>query len=121
MQADVFEFLQQEQARKRSFDLVVLDPPAFTRNRKAVPAARKAYVKLNALGMSVLRSGGLLLTSSCSHHITEQTFDECVQKAAQRAHRSLQQLIPLSQSPDHPFLPAMPETRYLKGGLYRVL
>jgi 23S rRNA (cytosine1962-C5)-methyltransferase len=121
VQADVFEFLGQGSGPSEAFDLVILDPPSFTRNRKSVPAARKAYVKLNALGMSVLRPGGLLLTASCSHHITEETFVECVLGAASRTGRELQLLAGLSQSPDHPWLPAMPETKYLKGGVYRVL
>jgi 23S rRNA (cytosine1962-C5)-methyltransferase len=120
VEADVFEFLQAEQRKQSSFDLVILDPPSFTKNRKAVPAAKRAYVKLNGLGMSVLRSGGLLLTTSCSHHITEATFQQCVQRAARRCGKSIQQLALLSQSPDHPVLPSMPETKYLKGGLYRV-
>jgi 23S rRNA (cytosine1962-C5)-methyltransferase len=120
-EAEIFDFLQQERTRKRQFDLVILDPPSFTRNRKSVPIAKKAYVKLNGLGMSVLRPGGLLLTSSCSHHITEETFQDSVRSAADRTGRTLQQLAILTQSPDHPFLPGMAETKYLKGGLYRVL
>lgn len=120
-EADVFEYLQQERTRQRSFDVVILDPPSFARNRKGVPVARKAYVKLNALGMSVLRRNGLLLTASCSHHITEETFQDSVRQAAYRLGRNLQQLAVLTQSPDHPFLPGMGETRYLKGGLYRVI
>ena len=118
-QADVFEFLGH--AVRHSYDLVILDPPSFTRNRKSVPAARKAYLKLNALGMSALKPGGLLVTASCSHHVTEETFLASVQTAALRSGRELQLLSLLSQSPDHPWLPAMPETRYLKGGIYRVL
>ncbi|HEY3130037.1 MAG TPA: class I SAM-dependent rRNA methyltransferase [Acidobacteriota bacterium] len=121
VEADVFDFLQGEQAKGANFDLVILDPPSFTKSRKGVPTARRAYVKLNTLGMSVLRSGGLLISASCSHHITEETFQECVRQAARRAGRTAQQLAVLTQSPDHPFLPAMPETKYLKGGLYRVV
>ncbi|MBI4456435.1 MAG: class I SAM-dependent rRNA methyltransferase [Acidobacteria bacterium] len=121
VKTDVFEFLQEERIKQRSFDLVVLDPPSFAKSRRGVPVAKRAYVKLNSSAMSVLHRGGLLLTASCSHHITEQTFQECIQRAARRAGRNLQQLAVLAQSPDHPFLPMMPETKYLKGGLYRVL
>ncbi|HEY2930582.1 MAG TPA: class I SAM-dependent rRNA methyltransferase [Acidobacteriota bacterium] len=119
--SDVFDFLQAAGAERRRFGLVVLDPPSFTRNRKSVPAARKAYIKLNQLGMSVLEPDGLLVTASCSHHITEDTFQEAVMQAARRAGRELQQIAVLVQSPDHPVLPGMPETRYLKGGVYRVI
>jgi len=93
------------------FDLVVLDPPNFTRNRKGVPRARKAYRKLNEAALRWLAPGGVLATASCSHHIYEDTFLEIVQSAAGR---SLRVLYRGYQPADHPVLLAMPETRYLK-------
>ena len=121
VQADIFEFLEAAGRNQRRYAIVILDPPSFTKNRKSVPAARKAYVKLNQLAMCVLERNGLLVTASCSHHITEETFQEAIVQAARRAGRELQQLAVLTQSPDHPVLPGMPETRYLKGGVYRVM
>ncbi len=96
------------------FGLVVLDPPNFTRNRKGVPRARKAYRKLNEAALRWLAPGGVLATASCSHHIYEDTFLEIVQSAAARAGRSLRVLYRGYQPADHPVLLAMPETRYLK-------
>lgn len=96
------------------FDLVVLDPPNFTRSRKAVPQAKKAYRKLNEAALGWLAPGGVLATASCSHHIYEDTFLEILQSVAVRTGRSLRVLYRGYQPADHPVLLAMPETRYLK-------
>jgi len=96
------------------FDLVVLDPPSFTRSRKTVPAARKAYSRLNAAALRWLAPGGVLATASCSHHIYEETFLEILQEAAVDEGLSLRVLYRGFQPADHPVLLAMPETRYLK-------
>lgn len=113
---DVFEFLEDSRGK---YDLIILDPPAFTSNRKQVPRARKAYQKLNELACRRVEAGGLLATASCSFHITEETFYRCVQQGVYRARRRLQLLERHSHAPDHPSLPAMPETSYLKMGIYR--
>jgi 23S rRNA (cytosine1962-C5)-methyltransferase len=96
------------------FDLVVLDPPNFTRNRKGVPRARKAYRKLNEAALTWLAPGGVLATASCSHHIYEDTFVEILQSAAVRTGRAVRVVYRGFQPADHPVLLAMPETRYLK-------
>jgi len=96
------------------FDLVVLDPPNFTRNRKGVPKARKAYRKLNEAALGWLAPGGVLATASCSHHIYEDTFIEILQSAAVRTQHPIRVVYRGYQPADHPVLLAMPETRYLK-------
>lgn len=96
------------------YDLIVLDPPSFTRSRKSVAAARRAYRKLNAAALGWLAPGGVLATASCSHHVYEETFLQILDQAAQDARRPLRILYRGFQPPDHPVLMAMPETRYLK-------
>ena len=106
-------------AKGERFDVVVLDPPSFTRSRKNVPAAKKGYEEVNRKALRLLRRGGILATASCSFHITEETFLDCIQTAAFRAERHLRQLEWRTQAPDHPVIPAMPETRYLKFGVFQ--
>jgi len=118
---DVFGRLKSLLTKDELFDLVVLDPPSFTRNRKSVPAAKRGYRELHEGSMRLLRKGGILLTASCSHHIEPDTFMGVVQDAARRADRILQLLDWRGASPDHPVLPGVPETRYLKFGVFRVV
>ncbi|HKY34236.1 MAG TPA: class I SAM-dependent rRNA methyltransferase [Candidatus Polarisedimenticolia bacterium] len=105
-------------AGSERFDIVVLDPPSFTRTRKNVPAAKRGYEEVNRKALRVLKRGGILATASCSFHITDETFLGCVHEAAVRTQRTLRLLEWRSQAPDHPILPAMPETRYLKFGIF---
>lgn len=105
--------------RGERFDVVILDPPSFTRSRKNVPSAKKGYEEVNRKALRILRRGGILATASCSFHITDETFLECIQTAAFRAERQLRQLEWRTQAPDHPVIPAMPETRYLKFGVFQ--
>lgn len=105
--------------RGERFDVVILDPPSFTRSRKNVPSAKKGYEEVNRKALRILRRGGILATASCSFHITDETFLECIQTAAFRAERQLKQLEWRTQAPDHPVIPAMPETRYLKFGVFK--
>ena len=102
------------------FDVIVLDPPSFTRTKKNVPAAKKGYEEVNRKAMRILKRGGILATASCSFHITDETFLDCVRESAFKTNRVLRLLEWRSQAPDHPVLPAMPETRYLKLGLFQV-
>jgi len=118
---DVFTALAAMAAREESFDVVVLDPPSFTKNRKSVPAAKKGYRELHHLAYRVLSPGGILLTASCSHHILPETFLAVVQEAAVKDNRTLQLLDWRGAAPDHPTLPGVPETGYLKFGGFRVL
>jgi 23S rRNA (cytosine1962-C5)-methyltransferase len=112
--ADVFDTLKSMGESGRKFDIVALDPPSFTRSRKNVASARRGYRDLNAAAMRVLKKGGILLSASCSHHITEETFLDAISEAGRRSGRELQLLDWRGAAPDHPVLPQVPETRYLK-------
>lgn len=103
------------------FDAVFLDPPAFAKNRKKAGVALHAYRDVNRAAMTLLRPGGLLYTSSCSFHILEERFAFEVQAAARQCGRQLRQVRRGEQAPDHPVLPAIPESRYLKHHVYQVL
>jgi len=117
---DVGPALDTLHASNERFDVIVLDPPSFTRTKKNVASARKGYEEINRKAMRVLRRGGILGTASCSFHITDETFLGCIQEAAYRTQRVLRMLEWRSQAPDHPILPSMPETRYLKFGIFEV-
>jgi len=117
---DAAEVMEALRSGGRKFDVVVLDPPSFTRSRKNVPAARRGYIDVNWRALRVLNRGGILATASCSFHITDETFMAAVQEAAVRGGRVLRLLEWRSQAPDHPVLPAMAETRYLKVGIFQV-
>lgn len=103
------------------YDVVNLDPPAFASNRKSIPVARKAYRKLHGSAMQVLKTGGILSTACCSHHISEEDFLESIQQAAVRTGRQCQMLFRGGPPADHPVLLAMPESGYLKFHIFRVL
>ena len=118
---DVNSFLAKASEAGEKYDVVVSDPPSFTKNRKSVPAAKAGYRHLHESVFSVLKKGGILLTASCSHHIFRETFEEVIAAAAERSGRTLQLLHRAGASPDHPVLPGMPETEYLKFDAYRVL
>ena len=105
----------------RSFDLVILDPPSFTRSRKQVPQAKQGYRALHREALRLLRRGGMLATASCSHHVREETFLDVVVAASHEMGRRLRWVARGMQSPDHPVLPEVPETRYLKFALFQVL
>jgi 23S rRNA (cytosine1962-C5)-methyltransferase len=119
-QADVFTKLPLLAADGLSFDIVVLDPPSFTRSRKSVPMAKKGYRELHRDALKVLKPGGLLVTSSCSHHILPETFLSIIDETCHDAKRSAQMLEWAGAAPDHPVLPGVPETRYLKFGVFLV-
>ena len=118
--ADVMKWLP-EITGKKTFDVVNLDPPGFASNRKSIPVARKAYRKLHVAGMMVLKSGGILATSCCSHHISEADFLDSIQQAAGRTGRVCQMLFRGGHPADHPVLLSMPESSYLKFFIFRVL
>jgi 23S rRNA (cytosine1962-C5)-methyltransferase len=120
-EGDVFEKLAQLAGAGSKFDIVVLDPPSFTRSRKSVQSAKKGYRTLHLAAFPLIGRGGMLMTASCSHHILPEVFQQIVDDAARRAGRQLQLLEWRGAAPDHPVLPSVPETRYLKLGVYRVL
>ncbi|MEI8185779.1 MAG: class I SAM-dependent rRNA methyltransferase [Chlorobiaceae bacterium] len=112
--ADAFDTLDQMVESKESFNLVILDPPSFTKSRKNLPGALKAYKRLNKLGLQLVKTGGFLATASCSHHVSEEDFLQSVHQAALSSGCQLRLIHKNSQPYDHPVLLAMPETSYLK-------
>ena len=120
--ADVFELLPSlAQTRKKDHDLIILDPPAFTKSRRTVIAAGHGYKEINYRAMKLLPRGGYLATASCSHFMEEKLFIKAVSSAAAEAGVSLRQIEVRAQSPDHPILWNVPETNYLKFFLFQVV
>jgi len=118
--ADVFDYLEQARGLGDQFDVVVLDPPAFAKTQNARAQALKAYRRLNMLGMQVLRSGGILLTCSCSGVIGMDDLLGALSLSAQRLQRTVQLLESFTHGVDHPINLAMPETAYMKAVFCRV-
>lgn len=117
---DVFNYLEKATAVGIKFDIVSVDPPAFAKSRKNIPTAKKGYERLNKLAMQCVSPGGYLVTSSCSYHITRDDFISAIGHASVKAARPVQLIYFNSASMDHPKLPSMPETSYLKFGVFRV-
>ncbi|HTY20163.1 MAG TPA: class I SAM-dependent rRNA methyltransferase [Geobacteraceae bacterium] len=111
---DAFERLRSLEGEGRSFDVVVLDPPAFVKSRKVVKEAMKGYFTINRRAMGLLRPGGYLLTCSCSYHMEREMFRDLLANAARQARREVRLVEVRTQAPDHPILLSMPETEYLK-------
>ena len=111
---DAFERLRTLRSEGRSFDVVVLDPPAFVKNKKVLQEALKGYFTINRRAMELLRPGGYLITCSCSYHMEREMFRELLANAAQKARREMRLVEVRTQAPDHPVLLAVPETEYLK-------
>ncbi len=111
---DVFEILPELIAQNESYDLVILDPPAFTKSKNSVKNASKGYREINIQGMKLVRDGGFLATCSCSHFMTFDLFSEVIANAAKAAHVKLRQVEFRTQSPDHPILWSADESYYLK-------
>lgn len=118
--ADVFDRLPKLFEEGERFDVVILDPPSFSRNKKTVATALKGYKEINTGALKLINPGGMLVTASCSHHVTSESFIESIEAAARTAHRSLQLLEWRGAAADHPTLPVMPETGYLKFGVFAV-
>ena len=119
--ADVFELLPQLEKAGESYDLVILDPPAFTKSRSATKNAVKGYREINLRGMRLVKNGGFLATCSCSHFMTEDLFAKTLQEAARGARRRLRQVEFRTQGPDHPILWGDDESYYLKFYIFQVI
>jgi 23S rRNA (cytosine1962-C5)-methyltransferase len=119
--ANVFDWLKAQTATRAHektiprFDLIILDPPSFTRNRAAVPNALRGYKEIHLRALKLLKPGGTLVTFCCSHHVAAPMFMEVILEAAFDARRLLRLVDTYSQGPDHPIIPTIPETEYLKG------
>ena len=113
-QADAFEELRVLDRNNQRYDLVILDPPAFARSKKAVPHALAGYKDVNLRGLRLLQPGGVLVTCSCSQPVSDHDFWMMLQSAARDGNRQIRLLEQRGQGPDHPVLAGMPETQYLK-------
>ncbi|MBI4127801.1 MAG: class I SAM-dependent rRNA methyltransferase [Parcubacteria group bacterium] len=118
---DAFEALRQFVRAKRSFDMIILDPPAFAKSRSAVAKALSAYTQINRMALSLLRTHGILVSTSCSAHITPDDFLGILMQASVKAGRRIQVIRTNYQPPDHPVNPSFPEGRYLKCYYVRVV
>ena len=113
-EADVFDVLSSYASARRSFDTVVLDPPAFAKSRKQIDGAMRGYKDINLRALRLLAPGGILVTCSCSHHVSEAMLLEIVAEASIDSGRALRVLERRTQAQDHPILLTVPETLYLK-------
>ena len=121
-QADVFQLLTQlGEGKRRPFDYIILDPPAFTKSGTTVKNAFRGYKEINRRAMQILPRGGYLATCSCSHFMTAALFRQMLQEAAADAAVQLRQIEERRQAPDHPILWGVPETEYLKFWLFQVI
>lgn len=120
-EANAFDVLKAYDEARRQFDMVILDPPAFAKNRESVAAAVRGYKEINLRALKLLKPGGCLITCSCSYHISESLFLQLIAEAANDARRSVQIVERRTQSRDHPILLTMPETLYLKCLILRVI
>ena len=118
--ADVFDLLPKLEEQGEKFDVVILDPPAFTKSRNSVKNAVKGYREINLRGMKLVKDGGYLATCSCSHFMTYELFTQTIGQAARNVHKRLRQVEFRTQSPDHPILWAADESYYLKFYIFQV-
>jgi 23S rRNA (cytosine1962-C5)-methyltransferase len=114
VEQNAFDYLRDRVEEGATYDLVVLDPPAFAKNKEALPAARRGYKEINLRAIQLLAPGGLLVTASCSYHLSEAALEELLLEAARDVGRELQILERRGAGRDHPVLLGVPETRYLK-------
>jgi 23S rRNA (cytosine1962-C5)-methyltransferase len=119
--ANVFDALREMEDSRERFDTIVLDPPAFAKNRASVKPAARGYKEINLRALKLLNPGGTLITCTCSYHMPEEMFLEIIAEAANDARRRLQIVERRTQSSDHPILLGVPETHYLKCVIARVI
>ncbi|MBR6027666.1 MAG: class I SAM-dependent rRNA methyltransferase [Clostridia bacterium] len=120
-EANAFDLLSEESRAGERYDVIILDPPAFTKTRAAVESATRGYKEINLRAMKMLRPGGYLVTCSCSQRVLPAAFLDIVRSAAADARVQLRQVEYRTQGRDHPILPAAPETQYLKCGIFQIL
>ena len=118
--ADVFDLLPRLEEQGEQYDVVILDPPAFTKSRSSIKNAVKGYREINLRGMRLVKDGGFLATCSCSHFMDPELFARTIREAAHGAHRRLRQVEFRTQACDHPILWAADESYYLKFYIFQV-
>jgi 23S rRNA (cytosine1962-C5)-methyltransferase len=114
IEGNAFDLLRDYADSGHQYDTIILDPPAFAKSRRTLDTAMRGYKELNLRALKMLRPGGILVTCSCSYHVSEAEFLEVVAQAAQDVHRNLRMLEKRTQAKDHPILLTVPETAYLK-------
>ena len=118
--ANAFDLLSEQSRQGEKYDVIILDPPAFTKTRNAVESALRGYKEINLRAMKMITPGGYLITCSCSQHVLPDLFRNMVNDAAKDARVLLRQVEFRTQGKDHPILPYAKETEYLKCGIYQV-
>jgi len=118
--SDVFDYLQKCESSGNKFNIIMIDPPAFAKSKKSLPAAIKGYEKLNRLALNCCTNNGILVSSSCSHHLKTEEFLKIISNAAAKVNKCIQLIYFNNASLDHPQNPAMEETVYLKFAVLRV-
>ena len=121
IEQDVFQFLRAAEKSGTQYDLIVLDPPSFTKTKSGLRDALRGYRELHMRAFKLLSKEGLLATFSCSHHVSDAAFSQAVSDALVDARRSARRLRRFDQAPDHPVLPTIPETEYFKGFLLEMM
>ncbi len=121
IEQDVFQFLRAAEKAQSQYDLIVLDPPSFTRTRGGLRDAMRGYREIHVRAFKLLSRDGVLATFSCSHHVSENAFAQMIADALVDARRSARRLRRFEQAPDHPVLPTLAETEYFKGALLEMM
>lgn len=121
IEQDVFQFLRAAEKNRAEYDLIILDPPSFTKTKGGVHDALRGYRELHVRAFQLLSRDGLLATFSCSHHVSEAIFNQTISDALVDARRSARRLHRFEQALDHPVLPTLPETEYFKGMLLEMM
>jgi 23S rRNA (cytosine1962-C5)-methyltransferase len=121
IEQDVFQFLRAAEKAGAQYDLIILDPPSFTKTRSGLRDALRGYRELHMRAFKLLSKEGILATFSCSHHVSDTAFSQTVADALVDARRSARRLRRFEQAPDHPVLPTIPETEYFKGFLLEMM
>jgi 23S rRNA (cytosine1962-C5)-methyltransferase len=121
IEQDVFSFLRGAEKAQAEYDLMIVDPPSFTKSKSGLRDALRGYRELHVRAFKLLAKNGLLATFSCSHHVSQSAFDQTIADALIDARRSARRLRRFEQALDHPVLPTMPETEYFKGVLLEMM
>lgn len=121
LQANVFDELKTYDSERRNFDLIILDPPSFTRNKKSLSDAMRGYKEIHLRSLKLLNPGGILVTFTCSHHVSDHAFLDMIKSASVDAKKNLRLIEEYTQRADHPVNPLIPETSYLKGFSFEVI
>ncbi len=119
--ANCFDFLKHQESSGATYDLIILDPPSFTKTKASVKDAMRGYKEIHLRALKMLQPGGIMATFSCSHHVSTGEFHESISDAAVDARKTLRRVAIYGQRPDHPILATIPETEYLVGYAYEVI